>query len=402
MDESSKQDTAQHVGAGGPVAGWIGWTDGVVRGLPPSAPARHAISPWRVRVRSRANWLTAFAFGRVPWPATITVAALILSWLGAFAWARPLMLPDEGRYVSVAWEMLRSGDWLTPTLNGLPYFHKPPLFYWITAAAASVFGLNDWAARAAPLIGAASAAIAVYLFVQRWWGDRLARSALVALLSQPLFYLGSQFANLDMLVAGCITVTIVLLAHVVLSVQQELPFRPALAGAYAVAGLGVLAKGLIGVVIPALVIGTWLLLLRRWRPLKALLWVPGVLLLFGIAAPWFVVMELRYPAFFDYFFVVHHFKRYAEGGFNNVEPFWFYLALLFVFALPWLPWLRAQFAPGRTADLRDHELRVLMGVWIVTIIAHLIGFVLKVAVVGAVVAAIALIVASKSRESGAK
>src|SRR4051794_21568336 len=54
-------------------------------------------------------------------------AVAILAWLAATAWARPLWLPDEGRYVGVAWEMLRSGDWLTPRLDGLPFFHKPPL-----------------------------------------------------------------------------------------------------------------------------------------------------------------------------------------------------------------------------------------------------------------------------------
>ncbi len=55
-------------------------------------------------------------------------------------WLRPLALPDEGRYVGVAWEMVRSGHWLVPTLDGLPYFHKPPLFYWITATSLSWFG----------------------------------------------------------------------------------------------------------------------------------------------------------------------------------------------------------------------------------------------------------------------
>jgi len=65
------------------------------------------------------------------WP---PLAALLGVWLLATVTVRPLMLPDEGRYVGVALEMLRSGDWLVPTLDGLPYFHKPPLFYWITSA----------------------------------------------------------------------------------------------------------------------------------------------------------------------------------------------------------------------------------------------------------------------------
>jgi 4-amino-4-deoxy-L-arabinose transferase-like glycosyltransferase len=75
------------------------------------------------------------------------VALIVLAWVGAFAWLRSLMLPDEGRYVGVAWEMVRSGDWVTPTLNGLPYFHKPPLFYWITASSLTLFGNVEWAAR---------------------------------------------------------------------------------------------------------------------------------------------------------------------------------------------------------------------------------------------------------------
>ena len=89
-----------------------------------------------------------------PWRSPGALLALTLCWLGFTAGLRPLLLPDEGRYVGVAWEMLRSGDWLTPTLNGLPFFHKPPLFYWITAASMSVFGLHEWAARLAPVLGA--------------------------------------------------------------------------------------------------------------------------------------------------------------------------------------------------------------------------------------------------------
>ena len=62
------------------------------------------------------------------WRHPLGVLCAIVVCLAATAWMRPLMVPDEGRYAGVAWEMLRSGDWLTPTLNGLPFFHKPPLF----------------------------------------------------------------------------------------------------------------------------------------------------------------------------------------------------------------------------------------------------------------------------------
>ena len=311
------------------------------------------------------------------------VGILVVVWLLATAWARPLMLPDEGRYVGVAWEMLRSGDWLTPTLNGLPYFHKPPLFYWITAASMSVFGANPWAARAAPMLGACLAALALYAFARRWTSERAARLSVLVLLVQPLFYLGGQFANLDMLVAGCISATIMLLAHAALSAERGLGYRAARESAYAMAAAGVLAKGLIGAVLPALAIIAWLMLRRRWSDMRALISWRGALLFAILTGPWFVAMQWRYSDFLDYFFVVQHFKRFAAAGFNNVQPFWFYPAVLAVLSLPFLPWLRPAARRGYFRDPGRGPVRLLMLVWMTVVVvffslpkSKLLGYVL--------------------------
>src|SRR6516164_7259502 len=116
---------------------------------------------------------------------TIPIAALLpialFLWLAASAGLRPLALPDEGRYVGVAWEMLRSGNWLVPTLDTLPYFHKPPLFYWLTAASLAVFGVNEWAARLPSLLAATGSAFALYLFARRFVGEFFARMTLLIL-----------------------------------------------------------------------------------------------------------------------------------------------------------------------------------------------------------------------------
>jgi 4-amino-4-deoxy-L-arabinose transferase-like glycosyltransferase len=296
------------------------------------------------------------------------VAVLALAWLAATAGLRPLMLPDEGRYVGVAWEMLRSGDWLTPTLDGLPYFHKPPLFYWITAAAMALFGADEWAARLAPLLGGWLGAMATFLFLRRWVGLPVARLALLALLAQPLLYVGAQFANLDMLVAGCITATVLLLAHAALTAEQGFRSRGALLAAYAMAALGVLAKGLIGIVLPALIIVVWLLVRRRASDLRALLSWLGLALFLLIAAPWFIAMQNRFDGFLDYFFVVQHFKRFAAGGFNNAQPFWFFPALLALFTLPWWPWLRASLHRAYWHDPARGAVRLLMAVWAAVVV----------------------------------
>ena len=321
------------------------------------------------------------ALAGASWRELGLVAGLIFLWLATTVWLRPLALPDEGRYVGVAWEMMRSGDWLTPTLDGLPFFHKPPLFYWITGASLSLFGMNEGAARAAPLLGAWLGSFALYLFALRWWGARGARLTLLALLAQPLLYIGGQYANLDMLVAGCISATILLLAQAVLCMEHGLAFRRALLGAYAMAALGVLSKGLIGVVIPALVVLAWLALLGRWRVMLALFSLPGFVVFFALAGPWFVAMQMRFPDFLDYFFVVQHFKRFAASGFNNVQPFWFYPAVLLLVSLPGLPWLYRQLrAP---AEPQRAALRLLMWVWVVMVVlffsmpkSKLLGYVL--------------------------
>ena len=287
-------------------------------------------------------------------------------WLAALAWVRPLSLPDEGRYAGVAWEMVQTGHWLTPTLDGLPFFHKPPLFYWITGASLELFGPMQFAARLAPLLGAFAVAVALFLFVRRWVGESTAKGALLALVTQPLFFMSAQFANLDMLVAGCIAVTTLSWAGGALAEPMN-ERRRSLAIGYLFAALGVLAKGLIGVVLPALVIAVWLVLQRRTRTLARLLWLPGIVLFLGVAAPWFVAMQLRFPDFAHYFFVVQHFQRFAEGGFNNTQPFWFYPAVIALLALPWTVWLLGAGRRPYWSDPARGAIRKLMWIWLIAI-----------------------------------
>lgn len=316
-------------------------------------------------------------------PEIAVAAALTLLLLGITAWARPLMLPDEGRYAGVAWEMLRSGNWSTPMLGGLPFFHKPPLFYWIGAAAMSVFGVNAWAARVPSMLGAWVAIMGLFSFAYCWRGKRLAWSVALVLLAQPLFFGGAQFANLDMLVAGCITATVLLAAHATLCAEAGHPGRWALVGAYACAALGVLAKGLIGAALPGLVIVGWFVATGRWRKLGRLWSAAGLALFLLIAVPWFVRMQTRFPDFLHYFFTVQHFQRFAGSGFNNVQAWWFYPAVLLLAHVLWAPWLVRLLTPGALAGARRDPIRLLMWVWLLVVVvffsfprSKLVGYVL--------------------------
>lgn len=77
------------------------------------------------------------------WWLVIAVAAI---WFSNLEY-RKLIKPDEGRYAEIPREMVASGDWVTPRLNDLKYFEKPPLQYWATAAAYTVFGEHQWSSR---------------------------------------------------------------------------------------------------------------------------------------------------------------------------------------------------------------------------------------------------------------
>jgi 4-amino-4-deoxy-L-arabinose transferase-like glycosyltransferase len=304
-------------------------------------------------------------------------------WLSISGGVRPLMLPDEGRYVGVAWEMLTSGNWLVPTLDGLPFFHKPPLFYWLTALALKLFGGNDWAARLASMLAAVLAAGALHLFLRRQADKRLANLAVVVLVTQPLFFAAAQFANLDLLVAAMISLTILAGADAVLSLERGLPHRSALALTYIFAALGVLAKGLIGLVLPGAVLFVWLLLGKRFRLIPALLPWRLIALFLALAAPWFWWMEKSYPGFWDYFFVYHHFRRFAETGFNNQLPFWFYIPVLLVGTLPWSLWIYRACSRQFLMDTERFAVRSLMILWLLLILvffslpsSKLVGYIL--------------------------
>ncbi len=141
-------------------------------------------------------------------------------WLLALTGLRPLLLPDEWRYVDVARDMLlgvgfagnassvADGRGWVPLLNGLPFFHKPPLMYWLDMAAMGALGIHQFAARFAPFVGAWVMGASLFLALRRWHGAVLPQRALLVLATTPFFFIGGQYANLDMLVAGLITATV--------------------------------------------------------------------------------------------------------------------------------------------------------------------------------------------------
>ena len=282
-------------------------------------------------------------------------AVLLALWLLATIGARPLLLPDEGRYAGVAFEMLQ-GSALVPTLDGLPFFHKPPLLYWADMAAMQLFGINAFAVRVGPVLMAWAMGLGLFLHLRRWHGVGTARIGLCVLATSPLYFVGAQYVNHDIGVAACISLAVLAAVRALESPGNEQPgwrgWQPWMLLAWLFCGLGVLAKGLIGIVLPALIVLPWLLAQQRWRDVLRLLNPAGVMLAALVVLPWMWAMQSRYPGFFDYFIVDQHFRRYAGTSFNNQQPFWFFAVVLPVLMLPWTLWLwPALRQRGRQAGL---------------------------------------------------
>lgn len=351
------------------------------------------------RLKSAAH--DASAKFRLDFEHPLLPCLLLFAWVMVSAWIRPLGMPDEGRYVGVAWEMVRSGQWLTPTLDGLPYFHKPPMFYWLTAISMKIFGMSELALRLAPMLAATLVAFAGYRLLRRWSGLWTARWYLIVLGTMPYFYAGAQFANHDMPVAGFIGAAIAFAADALLSFDARKPWKRSMLLAWACVALGLLSKGLIGIVLPGGVIFFWILLQRRWQWLARLLWWPGPMLFALIAAPWFVLMQQKFPQFFHYFFIHQHFERFADSGFNNMKPWWFYLETLALYCLPWTLALAGRLTLPAAEGARA-ALRQLQWLWLVVVVAFfslpaskLIGYALP--AVPAVAMLVAEVVAERVR-----
>lgn len=268
----------------------------------------------------------------------VAAAGFVLLWFIPLGW-RDLITPDEGRYAELALGMFRSGDWITPRLNGILYFQKPPLQYWATALAYGVFGVNEFSARLWPGLMTAVAVLAIGCTGARLYG-LLAGYTAAAVLASSLLWVGNgHFLTLDAGLSGflALVMSAFLLAHDG-STPEHLRRRFMLA-AWAAMAFAVLGKGLIGVVIPAATLTLYVLVTRDWRLPARLHMRWGFAMLLTIAAPWFIVVSMRNPGFAQFFFIHEHFARYTSQVHGRAAPWWTFLVLVPFGLLPWLAWL---------------------------------------------------------------
>jgi 4-amino-4-deoxy-L-arabinose transferase-like glycosyltransferase len=255
-------------------------------------------------------------------------AALLLLRLGDV----PLIGPDEPRYARVAVEMRRSGDLVTPTLQGRPWLEKPPLYYWLAGVAFSLFGETEAAARlpsvaACLLLVASTAAVGARLH-----GGAAGLHAGFILGTSVLPFAYGRAASMDMLLASALTAGFGLLALHLVGAGGAL-LAPAAAACF---GLATLAKGPLGLLLPAMVVAVYVLVTREWRLLRSLVTPAALASFLVVAAPWYLlVYRAQGQAFVDVFLLDHNLQRFTSTIHHHPGPLYYYVPVLLPGLFPW-------------------------------------------------------------------
>jgi 4-amino-4-deoxy-L-arabinose transferase-like glycosyltransferase len=265
----------------------------------------------------------------------LLVLLMAAIWFGNLEY-RKLVKPDEGRYAEIAREMATSGDWVTPRLNGIKYFEKPALQYWVTAGAYRLFGEHHWTAR---LWSALTGFLGIFFTAfaaTRLFGREAGLLAAAVLGSSLLYTLIAHMNSLDMgmtFFMGGALMSFLL-------AQQDAASKPAnrlwMHVAWAALAFSVLSKGLMGIVLPGAVLVLYTLIERDFGLWKKLHLFSGIALFMAIAAPWFIAVSIANPEFFHFFFIHEHFERFLTKTHGRYEPWWWFIPVLAAGILPWI------------------------------------------------------------------
>ncbi len=265
----------------------------------------------------------------------------------------PFLGPDEPRYAQVAREMFARGDWVTPTLGGFNWFEKPALLYWFEIAFYNIFGVSEFAARLGPALCGLGTVASLWILgrsVENTTNDEQRTTnnfanwlALIAAstLGILIFAHGASF---DIIVT--FPMTSALVSFFIFDQAKDRSFKKhhlPLLSFYFFIGISLLAKGLIGIIFPFAIVAFYHIL--AWKmPSKnfvlSLFW--GTVVAAAVASVWYIPVISRngWP-FVDEFFIQHHFQRFTSNKYQHPQPFYFFIWVLPLMTLPWMPFFFA-------------------------------------------------------------
>ncbi len=249
---------------------------------------------------------------------------------------RPLAIPDETRYAEIPREMISSGDFIVPHLNGLQYFEKPVLGYWLNALSIKIFGENPFAVRLTSVIAAGLSALFIFFisakFIDEIWQALLASGIFLTFIE--VFCTG-VFSLLDGMLSFFLTVCLGLffLAWDNRIFKKKYYFYLICSGIFC--GLACMTKGFIAFVIPVFVIVPFLIWEKEWKKILSVAWLPiGVA--FIVMLPWGILIHIKAPDFWHFFFWHEHIKRFLSNHAQHKASFFYFFLVMPLGAIPWI------------------------------------------------------------------
>src|SRR5213593_4401 len=255
-----------------------------------------------------------------------------------------LIGPDEPRYAAIGREMAMSGDYITPRLYGTPWFEKPVLVYWLAALSYKLFGFSEAAARLPSALAATICVFFVYWCGRKLWDVWIGVLASVILATSIGFFSFARAASMDMPLSACLTMALVFFLFGINDPDRR---RVWFSGFYAALGFGVLAKGPVALLLPALSLAGFLGLRRKWGEWRA--WYPqGLWITAFVAVPWFLLCTIANGReFLGVFFINQNVERFTSTIHGHGRPIYFFLPVLLLLTFPWtfllIPTLRRGF-----------------------------------------------------------
>lgn len=263
------------------------------------------------------------------------VLILVILCLGLFfshIGSRPLWDIDEGLHASTSKDMVLNGDWITPTFNGKPFYDKPVLYNWLVALAFLLFGFTEFAARLPSAVLGLGCVMVTYLL-----GKRMFNST-VGFLGGTILATSCEFIILSTAVVHDISLVFftTLAFYLFYAGYKDDRYRKLhLLLMYAALGFAVLAKGPVGVALPAMVIGLYLLFEKKLRFIKEMRIGWGILIFLAVASPWYVLVTLKDPGYAAYFFIKKNIGSFLSSDARHTGPFYYYIPVLFGGFFPW-------------------------------------------------------------------
>ncbi|MHB9132027.1 MAG: ArnT family glycosyltransferase [Armatimonadota bacterium] len=283
------------------------------------------------------------------WGLFFIIVVAVVMYLGALG-AYPFLDPDEGRYAEIPREMLHPFEttttldaFVTPRLNGIHYFEKPPLFYWLVAGAQTVFGSHEWASRLVPALCGLAMLLLVIVLGWRMGGPRLGLLGGWVQATTILPLAMSRILTIDILVSTCLAWT---WGAWWFGYSEENPARKRrwYLLAWVFLALAVMSKGLVALALTGGIIFLFLLLRGELRKLGEMAWLPGLAIFAIIVLPWHIFAARLNGDWAHFYLWEQQFARFLGLGDNreHVKPFSFFF---WIFPLGMGAWA-AAFIPA--------------------------------------------------------